>query len=135
MLPFELQLPRFVSLLSCQLLVLELLLLLDPLPLLILLSAQLLLLLQMFSFDDGICNARRSWRGCRWEFLGMDRRGCGTAYFHARGRAIRFRRLNARCRPSRIPRNGHQRRGRSHAYRRGSSGGRNWLDLMELSYG
>jgi hypothetical protein len=45
MLPFQLQPPRFFGLLSCQLLVLELLLLLYPLPLLILLSAQLLLLL------------------------------------------------------------------------------------------
>ena len=49
-----------ISLLSCPLLVLEFLLVLDPLPLQILLSAQLLLLLQMFAFQNRICEARRS---------------------------------------------------------------------------
>ena len=58
--PFELLLPRCICLLSCPLLVLEFLLVLDPLPLQILLSAQLLLLLQMFAFEDRIGEARES---------------------------------------------------------------------------
>jgi hypothetical protein len=61
--PFELLRPRCISLLSCPLLVLEFLLVLDPLPLQILLSVQLLLLLQMFAFEDRIGEAWGSWFG------------------------------------------------------------------------
>jgi hypothetical protein len=66
----------------------------------------------------------------------MDCRGCGTAYLHAEGRAISFGQLSAqRCRSFRIPRNSHRRRGRSHPYRRRSSGSLNGLNLTDLRHG